>query len=41
MGISGTCVACAMEGTRPILSEVQALVTKNQFPGAPPHRQRL
>lgn len=25
---SGTCVACVMEGTRPILAEVQALVTK-------------
>lgn len=24
----GTCVACAMEGTRPILAEVQALVTR-------------
>lgn len=24
----GTCVACAMEGTRPILAEVQALITK-------------
>lgn len=28
---SGTCVACAMEGTRPILAEVQALVTKSFF----------
>lgn len=27
-GASGTCVACVMEGTRPILAEVQALVTK-------------
>lgn len=25
---AGTCVACVMEGTRPILAEVQALVTK-------------
>lgn len=24
----GTCVACAMEGTRPILAEVQALITR-------------
>lgn len=32
MGISGNCVACTMEGTRPILSEVQALVTKSNFP---------
>lgn len=29
VGISGNCVACTMEGTRPILSEVQALVTKS------------
>ena len=29
LGISGNCVACTMEGTRPILSEVQALVTKS------------
>lgn len=27
-GASGTCVACVMEGTRPLLAEVQALVTK-------------
>lgn len=32
VGISGTCVACVMEGTRPVLSEVQALVTKSVFP---------
>ena len=31
LGISGNCVACTMEGTRPILSEVQALVTKSGF----------
>lgn len=30
-GSSGTCVACVMEGTRPILAEVQALVTKSTF----------
>lgn len=30
-GASGTCVACAMEGTRPVLAEVQALVTKTSF----------
>jgi len=30
-GASGTCVACLMEGTRPILAEVQALVTKTSF----------
>ena len=28
---SGTCVACIMEGTRPVLAEVQALVTKTTF----------
>lgn len=27
-GASGTCVSCVMEGTRPVLAEVQALVTK-------------
>lgn len=30
-GISGSCVACIMEGSRPILAEVQALVTKSGF----------
>ncbi len=30
-GACGTCVACIMEGTRPILAEVQALVTKTTF----------
>jgi len=30
-GAPGTCVACVMEGTRPVLAEVQALVTKNTF----------
>ena len=28
---SGTCVACVMEGSRPILAEVQALVAKTTF----------
>lgn len=28
-GASGTCVACAMEGSRPVLAEVQALVTRS------------
>ena len=32
IGISGTCVACVMEGTRPVLSEIQALATKTSFP---------
>ncbi len=30
-GVSGTCVACVMEGSRPILAEVQALVSKTGF----------
>lgn len=29
VGVSGCCVACVMEGTRPILAEVQALVAKS------------
>ena len=28
---SGTCVACVMEGTRPVLAEVQALVAQTSF----------
>lgn len=31
LGAPGTCVACAMEGTRPVLAEVQALVTRSSF----------
>lgn len=27
----GTCVACVMEGSRPVLAEVQALVTRSNF----------
>ncbi len=30
-GVPGTCVACVMEGSRPILAEVQALVTPTGF----------
>ncbi len=30
-GACGTCVACVMEGTRPLLAEVQALVSKTSF----------
>ncbi len=30
--LQGSCVVCTMEGTRPILAEVQALVTKTSFP---------
>ncbi len=29
--VSGCCVACVMEGSRPILAEVQALVSKSSF----------
>ena len=31
VGVSGSCVGCIMEGTRPILAEVQALVTKSSY----------
>ncbi len=30
-GAAGTCVSCIMEGTRPVLAEVQALVSKTTF----------
>lgn len=30
-GVSGICVACVMEGSRPILTEVQGLVTSTNF----------
>ena len=29
--VSGTCVACVMEGSRPILAEVQALAAKTSY----------
>ncbi len=29
IGVSGTCVCCMMEGSRPILAEIQALVSKS------------
>lgn len=29
--LSGTCVACVMEGSRPILTEVQALLSKSSY----------
>ena len=29
VGVSGTCVCCMMEGSRPILAEIQALVSKS------------
>ncbi|MEG0338768.1 MAG: DNA repair protein RadA [Oscillospiraceae bacterium] len=31
IGVSGNCVSCTMEGSRPILSEIQALVAKSSF----------
>lgn len=32
LGVSGNCTMCAMEGTRPILAEIQALVTPTVYP---------
>ncbi len=31
LNVSGTCVACVMEGSRPILAEVQALAAKTSY----------
>ena len=31
LGAPGTCVACAIEGTRPVLAEIQALVVSSSF----------
>ena len=31
-GISGNCAVCTMEGTRPLIAEIQALVTPTAFP---------
>ncbi len=31
-GISGSCVLCTMEGSRPIFTEVQALIVKSSYP---------
>lgn len=31
IGVSGNCVGCIMEGSRPIMSEIQALATKSNF----------
>lgn len=31
IGVSGNCVGCIMEGTRPIMAEIQALATKTGF----------
>ena len=38
---SGTCVACVMEGSRPILAEVQGLVTATGLWHAPAYEHRL
>ncbi len=32
VGVSGSCAVCTMEGTRPIIAEIQALVTPTSFP---------
>ena len=32
IGVSGSCAVCVMEGSRPIIAEVQALVTPTTFP---------
>jgi DNA repair protein RadA/Sms len=32
VNVSGTCIACVMEGVRPVLAEIQALVTPTPFP---------
>ena len=31
LGAPGTCVACSIEGTRPVLAEIQALVVSSSF----------
>lgn len=31
-GVPGSCAVCVMEGTRPIIAEIQALTTKTTFP---------
>lgn len=31
-GVSGSCAVCVIEGTRPIIAEIQALVTPTTFP---------
>ena len=31
VGVSGNCTVCVMEGSRPILAEIQALVTRTVF----------
>ncbi len=31
-GVSGSCAACILEGTRPLIAEIQALVTPTSYP---------
>ena len=31
-GVSGSCAVCIMEGSRPLIAEIQALVTPTVFP---------
>lgn len=31
-GVSGSCAVCVMEGSRPIIAEIQALVSKSAYP---------
>ncbi|MBO7149211.1 MAG: DNA repair protein RadA [Clostridia bacterium] len=31
-GVSGSCAVCVVEGTRPVIAEIQALVTSTAFP---------
>ena len=38
--VPGSCVLCAMEGTRPLLVEVQALVASDRGRAAPARRER-
>ena len=38
--VSGVCVCCVMEGSRPLLAEIQALTTLTPFPRAPAHGLR-
>lgn len=32
IGVSGSCALCVMEGTRPILTEIQALASQTSYP---------
>ena len=37
----GTCVTCAMEGARPVLAEIQALIAPTAYAKSPPYQQRI